>query len=433
MLARILSLEDYEVRKAENAKKGLEYLKNEDFDLVITDVKLPDGNGVELVKSIKAKAPLTEIILLTAFGKIQDGVEAMRNGAFDYLVKGDNHEQMLLVVPKAIDKAILQKKVALLEKKMKKVISFDDMIGKNKSFSEAIEIARKSAPTDASILILGETGTGKEVFAEAIHQESLRAYYPFVVLNCAAIPKDLLESELFGHKKGAFTGAVYDKKGLLEEANKGTLFLDELGEMNIDLQAKILRVLDTKSFTKVGDTKPQFADVRIVAATNRDLEMQIRKENFRADLFYRLSVISIHLPALRDRKDDLEMLIKYFVAKFSQKMNKPAPEIQKSFMDALKQYHFPGNIRELRNLIERALILNNDNILTIQNLPQEILTVNNFDYVNQASAEISLANIEKLHIQKILELANGNKTKAARDLGIGLTTLYRKIQEYGLE
>jgi transcriptional regulator with PAS, ATPase and Fis domain len=292
-------------------------------------------------------------------------------------------------------------------------------------------MARKVAPTEATVLLLGETGTGKEVFAQAIHYASKRATKPFIPLNCSAFSKDLLESELFGHKAGSFTSATRDKKGLIEEANTGTLFLDEIGEMHIDLQAKLLRVLETSEFLRVGETKPTRVNVRVIAATNRDLEQEVNDGKFRDDLFYRLNVFSIFLPSLRDRKKDIPAIAEFYLQLFSNKGNKHIDSMSKEFLDRLQQHEWKGNIRELKNIIERAVILADDHQLTLENLPADLQVSS-----NRSSGPISafdLASVEKLHIQRVLNHTRGNKTEAARLLNIGLTTLYRKIEEYKLK
>jgi two-component system NtrC family response regulator len=296
LLARILELEGYHVLQAANAKSGLKIIEREDIRVVLSDVKLPDANGVELVSRIKQLKPYIEVINLTAHGNISDGVTAIKNGAFDYLTKGNDNDKIIPLVNKAIDKANLQYQVNELQTQIELEHGFPIVLGRSPAIAEAIDLAKKVAKTDATVLLLGETGTGKEVFAEAIHYESLRKDKPFVAVNCSAFSRELLESELFGYKIGAFTGAIRDKKGLFEEANGGTIFLDELGEMSLDLQAKLLRVLENGTFMKIGETKTTKVDVRLIAATNRDLQKEAEESHFRLDLFYRLSGFSIVLP-----------------------------------------------------------------------------------------------------------------------------------------
>jgi DNA-binding NtrC family response regulator len=427
LLARIIGLEGYKVFQANTGKEGLKILAQEDIHVVLSDVKLPDANGVELVKQIKEKKPYVEVINLTAFGTIADGVLSIKNGAFDYITKGDDNDKILPMLSKAMDKAQLQLRVFQLQNKIIKQFSFDGIIGHSKAIMAAIELAKKVSVTDTTVLLLGETGTGKEVFAQAMHYNSARKTQNFVAVNCSAFGKDLLESELFGHKAGAFTGAVKDKKGLFEEADGGTLFLDEIGEMNIDLQAKILRVIERGEFIKVGDTKTIKVNVRIIAATNRNLEEEIEKGHFREDLFYRLSVFQIMLPSLNDRKDDVALLATHYLKEFADKTNQTINEIDSDFIKHLENHKWKGNVRELKNIIERSVIMCDGPVLTANLLPLDFL----FEQKSSLST-FDLASVEKHHIQKVLHYTKGNKTETARLLNIGLTTLYRKIDEYHL-
>ncbi len=428
LLARIIRLEGFEVIEAGTIKAGMKFLEKEEFSVLLCDVKLPDGNGVDLVSTVKAKYPAIEIILLTAYGNIADGVQAMKNGAFDYITKGDDNEKIIPLLNRAMERAQLQKRIEQLEERVGKRYGFENILGESSLIKEAIDLAKKAAPTDVSVLLLGETGTGKEVFAQAIHNGSKRSANPFMALNCSAFGKELLESEIFGHKAGAFTGAVKDKKGLIEEANNGTLFLDEIGEMHIDLQSKLLRVLETSEFIKVGDTKFTKVNVRIIAATNRNLRQEIEEGKFREDLFYRLNVFTIVLPSLRERKKDIPVLAKHFLKIFSLKTNQRIDGMSAAFLEHLQQHQWKGNIRELKNVLERAVILANGPELDIDTLPLE-LQIDQPMQQNGMSA-FDLASVEKLHIHRVLNHTKGNKTEAARLLNIGLTTLYRKIEEY---
>ena len=430
LMARIIELEKIEVSQAENGAAGLKLLEKQYFDVVICDVKLPDANGVELIPQMKKIQPLAEIILLTAYGNIPDGVQAIKNGAFDYITKGDDNNRIIPLVYRALEKVELSKRVNQLEQKIEQKYSFENIIGKSAPILSAIEMGRKVAQTDATVLLTGETGTGKEVFAQSIHYGSQRKNKPFVAINCSAFSKELLESELFGHKAGAFTGALKDKKGLFEEAHEGTIFLDEIGEMAIDLQAKILRVLETKEFIKIGETKSQKIDVRIIAATNRILEKEIETEHFRRDLFYRLSVFQIHLPPLRERISDIKLFVHEFVNLFAAKSNKRINTISPDYLKLLEQNSWKGNIRELRNVIERSVILTDNDTLSIDTLPLEIQypDTDSSDFITT----MALSDIERLHIEKILGYTKGNKAEAARILKIGIATLYRKIEEYKL-
>jgi two-component system, NtrC family, response regulator len=426
LLGRILQLEGYHILEAENIKEAWKILENEDVTLVLSDVKLPDGNGVELTAQIKAKFPAVEIIVLTAFGTIADGVKAIKNGAFDYITKGDDNDKIIPLVSKAIDKSLLQHKILRLENKLRLQFSFESIIGNSGEIKSAINIARRVAATDTTVLLLGETGTGKEVFAHAIHHENKRQSRSFVAVNCSSFSKDILESELFGYKAGAFTGALKDKKGLWEEAEGGTIFLDEIGEMSLDLQAKLLRVLENGEFIKLGDTKTIRSNVRIIAATNRDLTLEIEKGSFRSDLYYRLSVFAIKLPALRERPEDISLLAEHYLVEFSHKTNRQVIAMDKEFMNRISRHPWKGNVRELKNTIERAVILSDLDTLTADLLPIE------FHMNSETLNQMDLASAEKTHIQKVLHYSKGNKTEAARLLNIGLTTLYRKIEEYQL-
>lgn len=434
LLSRIISLEGFDVSQASDLKNAKKRLEISEFDVVISDVKLPDGSGVEFSKIIKEKYPATEVILLTAYGNIPDGVQAIKNGAFDYITKGDDNNKIIPLVYKAVEKVALNKRVIQLEKQLGDKLSFDNIIGKSKTIQSAIDSAKKVAVTDATVLLTGETGTGKEVFAQAIHNASNRAKHNFIAINCSAFSKELLENELFGHKAGAFTGAVKDTKGIFEEANNGTVFLDEIGEMALDLQAKLLRVLESGEFLKVGDNKPTKINVRIIAATNRDLQTEIENGNFREDLYYRINIFNIQLTPLRERVVDIEELAKYFLVKFSQKAGKKMIAISPDYVEALKQHSWKGNIRELRNIIERSLILSDNEELKVESLPSEFQSPSssNSQFSTKPLSAFELASAEKIHIQKVLNYANGNKTKTAELLGIALTTLYRKIEEYQL-
>lgn len=424
LLGMILSQENFNVKEASTARSAMTMLEQYEFDVVLSDVRLPDAFGVDLVKSIKTKYPHLEIILMTAFGNITDAVQAMKNGAYDYLVKGDDNDKIIPLVYKSLEKAKDNKSKIIQKSSSSK--GFETILGNSPSIIQAKKLAEKVALTDATVLLTGETGTGKEVFANAIHEGSDRKKNNFVAINCSAFSKEILESELFGHKAGAFTGAVKDKKGLVEEANGGTLFLDEIGEMPIELQAKLLRVLETKEFIKMGETKVSRSDFRLIAATNRDLEEEIKQGNFREDLYFRLNIFEIRLPSLRERKEDLKALAKNFVNVFSQKLHISNIEISPEYYKTLEKNDWKGNIRELRNTVERSLILMNDHILDAESLPR---------YSEKVSSEndsFSMKSLEKEHIQKVLQYTKGNKAEAARLLEIGIATLYRKLEEYHL-
>lgn len=430
LLSRIIGLEGFEVFQASDFRNGKKRLEISEIDVVICDVKLPDGSGVDFSKFIKDKYPSLEVILLTAFGNIPDGVQAIKNGAFDYITKGDDNNKIIPLVYKAIEKVALNKRVLQLEKQLGNKYSFETILGKSKQIKFAIDSGKKVAVTDATVLLTGETGTGKEVFSQAIHNASNRSKQNFVAVNCSAFSKELLENELFGHKAGAFTGAIKDSKGIFEEANNGTVFLDEIGEMPLDLQAKLLRVLESGEFLKVGDNKVTKINVRIIAATNRDLEKEIEAGNFREDLFYRINIFNISLPSLRERVSDIEELAYYFLKNFSLKTGKKINSINQEYLEALKHHPWKGNIRELRNVIERSVILTDDSELGLISLPSDFQNGNSNISDNKSLSAFSLASAEKIQIQKTLNYTNGNKAEAARLLEIGIATLYRKIEEY---
>lgn len=433
LLARIISLEGFDVSQAGDCKTALKKLEQKDIDVILCDVKLPDGNGVDFLKQIKIKYPFSEIILLTAYGNIPDGVQAIKNGAFDYITKGDDNNKIIPLLFRAMEKVDLAKRVHSLEKQLANKYSFESILGISKLIINAVDLAKKVAETNTTVLLTGETGTGKEVFAQAIHQASARSTKNFVAINCSAFSKELLESEMFGHTAGAFTGAVQNKKGLFEEADHGTIFLDEIGEMSLDLQAKLLRVLESGEFIRVGESHVTKVDVRIIAATNRDLQKEIEVNHFRQDLFYRLSVFQIQLPSLRDRVSDIEILANHFMNVFSAKTNKKIKTISKEFLEILKIHEWPGNIRELKNIIERSVILSNAEELTVDTLPSELLKQETISTgTKKILSAFDLASAEKIHIQKVLNHTNRNKTETARLLNIALTTLYRKLEEYNI-
>lgn len=428
LMARILSLEDYKLLETGDARSGLRILEHTDVHLVISDVKLPDANGVALTAQIKRAYPAIEVIVLTAYGTIADGVTAMKNGAFNYITKGDDNDKLIPLVSQAMEKAQLQWRIKQLEAQVQQRYNFDNILGQSRAIRQAIDLARKVAVTDTTVLLTGETGTGKEVFAQAIHQASPRRSGPFVAINCGALSKEILESELFGHRAGAFTGASRDQKGLFSEADKGSLFLDEIGEMPLDLQAKLLRVLETHEFTRVGDTKPTQVDVRIVAATNRSLEQETSRGQFRLDLFYRLSVFSIELPTLQSRREDIPLLAEQFARQDTAKIGKKPMTLSPMFLDVLMHYAWKGNIRELRNVIERAVILSEGPTLLPEHLPLEVQS----PATGITNSAFDLASVERKHIAQILHYTHGNKAETARLLGIGLSTLYRKIEQFQL-
>ena len=428
LLSRILELEGYEVLKAKDRATALYTLRKQEVQVVLCDVFLPDGNGVDMVQELQQLAPAAKIILLTAHGNIPDGVQAIKNGAFDYIVKGDDNRKIIPIVSRAMDAIASEQKKKTASQKTSKMHTFNTIVGRSAAIVDVIMQARKVAATDVSVLINGETGTGKEVFAQAIHSASRRGGSAFLALNCSAFSRELLESELFGYKAGAFTGAVKDKRGLLEEANHGTVFLDEIGEMALELQSKLLRVLETGEFVKVGDTKTTRVDVRILSATNRNLKEEIAAGRFREDLYFRLSVFRIELPPLRQRKEDILPLAKHFIDRYSGQIGRLTPTLSSEARDLFLSYPWSGNVREMMNAVEHALIVC-DGEITRNDLPIDMLS----GEISPASDDsFDLKSVERNHIIKVLHHTHGNKTETARLLKIGLTTLYRKIEEYGI-
>jgi two-component system NtrC family response regulator len=446
-VARTLELEGYTVLQAATAYVGLQLLAEHaaDISVVLSDVKLPDGRGLDLLPRYRALAPQAEVILMTAYGTIADGVRAMKEGAFDYLAKGDADERLVVIVDRAAEQSRLRRRVAQLEQKVQKQYSFAEMVGDSLTLAQVKQTAQQVALTEATVLLEGPTGAGKELFAQAIHYGSPRQQKPFVAVNCSAFPKDLLESELFGYRKGAFTGANVDKKGLFEEANGGTLFLDEIGELAPEAQAKLLRALESREFTKLGDSRPTRVNVRVVAATNRNLRQEAEAGHFRLDLYYRLSVVVLSIPPLSARPGDVPALAQYFAQHFASQLRQQPLLISAEAMHALETYTWPGNVRELRNVLERASILTPPgHALAVSELPLEIQLAALETQLGPVATEPTktasaanndprlLRNAEKHHIQRILQECQGNKAATARVLGIAHTTLYRKIEEYGL-
>ena len=438
LLKRILKLEGYTVDTAANGRDGLEKASTGDYAVVVCDVRLPDADGIELTRRIKEKSPASEVIQLTAHGNIADGVRAVQNGAFNYIVKGDDNNRVLPLVERASEKAKAQFRLRDIARANSERYGFDRIIGESEALERAKRLARQVAPTDTTVLITGPTGTGKEVFANAVHYTSHRSAEPFVAINCAAFSKELLESEMFGHAAGAFTGATRAKKGLFEEADGGTIFLDELGEMDLSLQAKLLRVLENGSFMRVGTTTEVKVDVRVIGATNRDLLAESENGTFRLDLYYRLSTFTVALPSLAERASDIPILARHFIDSLGATMNKKVDGMDRAFEQAILRKEWKGNVRELRNFIERTLILANGDKLTAVDLPFEFdeglaARKEGRDVSLEELPAVSLADVERFHIDRVMTMTGGNKSRSAELLGIGLTTLYRKLDEYKLK
>jgi two-component system NtrC family response regulator len=431
-----LAEEGYRVITAADGPSGLEAYQREAVDVVLTDIRMPGMEGIELLARLKAMQPELPVIMLTAFGTIDSAVEAMRLGAFDYLTKPFSRDQLRASVRKALEVAELRSENRQLREVVSERFSFANMIAGSRAMRAVSDTASRVAQTDTTVLLVGESGTGKELLARAIHFNSGRARGAFVTVNCAAIPEQLLESELFGHRRGSFTGAVVDKRGKFEMANGGTVFLDEIGELAPLLQVKLLRVLQEREIDKVGETRPIKVDVRVLAATNRDLEKMIAGGTFREDLYYRLAVVSIRMPPLRERVDDIPLLVDAFLEKHAQRLGHARPAIQKDVYSAFNLYSWPGNIRELENVVERALVLDKDGVIGLDDLPDRLRTP--AQRIGNARIElpdegISLEKVERELILTALEKHDWNQTRAAAYLDVTRSTLLYRMQKYALE
>ena len=428
--------EGYEVVTAATGTEGLHAFQTRPVDLIVTDVRMPEMDGVELLARLKAMQADLPVVMLTAHGTITSAVEAMKLGAFDYLTKPFERERLKAVVQKALAMAALATENRQLRQVIAERFSFASMIAGSRAMRAVTDTASRVAQTDTTVLLEGESGTGKELLAKAIHFHSSRARGPFVTINCGAIPEQLLESELFGHRRGSFTGAVTDKRGKFEAADRGTIFLDEIGELPLMLQVKILRVLQEREIDKVGDTRSIKVDVRVLAATNRDLNKMIADGTFRDDLYYRLAVVSIRVPPLRERTDDIPLLVDYLLDKHTGRSGKPRPEVDKIVYAALNRHAWPGNIRELENVLERALVLDRDGRIGIDDLPERMRSPD--QQVGTLRMElpdegISLEEVEKELLLAALQKHNWNQTRAAHYLKITRSTLLYRMQRFGLE
>ena len=429
LLKDILEDHGYPVVVAREGREALDHLENDEYLVVLTDLRMKGIDGAELLRELVQHHPACNTIMMTAFGTVESAVDAMKRGAFDYLTKPIKTDELLVTVEKALREASLRREVAHLRKQVNREYAFDQILGKSKPMREVFDLIRRVADSQANILITGESGTGKELVAKAIHYNSSRKDATFIPVNCAAIPEQLLESELFGHVKGAFTDARSDKRGLFEEAQKGTLFLDEISEMPMPLQAKLLRAVQEREIRRVGATQSVPVNVRIIAATNLVLAEEVEAKRFREDLYYRLNVIEIRLPPLRDRKEDVPLLCNMLLHKMANGMGKPSMGIAESALGLLIDYHWPGNVRELENVIERAVILAPGNIVTVEALPAAIREAKGERRLIEEGSErsLSMEEVERVYIQRILEKTQGNKLQAAQILGIDRKTLYRKL------
>lgn len=433
MLYQTLSSEGYKVILSTDTPNGVEQIQKENIDLILTDLRLPSGTGIDILTSAREQSPFIPVIIMTAFGKIEDAVKAVKEGAYDFITKPFDPDHLLLLIKRALEKKRLLTENVLLKEGRGRDIP--GLIGNSPKYMEALQLAHKVAPSKATVLLSGESGTGKEVFAKTIHYLSLYKDGPFVAINCAAIPKELLESELFGHEKGSFTGATEKRIGKFELANRGTIFLDEIGEMDLGLQAKLLRVLQGDSIERVGGAKKIEVDVRIIAASNRNLKEAINEKTFREDLYYRITVFPITLPPLRERREDIPLLTYHFISAYNRELKKRIQDISESALELLIQQPWKGNIRELENCIERAMILCDGATILPEHLGLLDVRLREPDVLKGGLAElvaVSTKSAETRAIKSILELTKGNKSKAAEILQVSYKTLLTKIKGYGI-
>ena len=429
----ILTKEGYAVTEAYNGEQAVELLRKQDFDLVMTDIKMEKMDGFEVLRQAQQISPGTTVVMMTAFASVGSAVEAMRAGATDYITKPFINDDIRLTVRRIIDGRDLQRENQILRQELsQRRDTFKDIIGNSEAMQKVFAVMEKVVPSKANVLITGESGTGKGLVAQAIHDSGPRKGKPFIAINCGAIPENLLETELFGHKKGAFTSAVEDKKGLITMANEGTLFLDEVGELPLALQVKLLHVIQTKELTPVGDTRVITVDIRIIAATNADLMQRVKEGRFREDLYYRLNVIELRLPPLRERRDDIPVLVKHYLKTFADEAKKTITDVEYDAMKALLAYDWPGNIRELRNTLERAVVLAEGDIVALHDLPDKFRNID-LEGISASSLRQALDDFEREYIRRNLAENKGNKEATAERLGIDLATLYRKLKKLRID
>ena len=430
-LGAALEMDGYTVFLAADGKQGLEILERGDTDLVITDLKMPEVSGEEILAKVTGETPGIPVIVLTGHGTIDSAVDAMRKGAYDFLTKPVNLDRLSLLVKRALERREISLQNSVYRKEIEGKTTFENMIGKSHEIQKVFDLVKKVAPSKASVLITGESGVGKEMIANALHNLSPRKDKPFIKVHCAALSDSLLESELFGHEKGAFTGAIAMKRGRFELAHEGTIFLDEIGEISQNVQVKLLRVIQERKFERVGGEETLDVDVRIIAATNRNLEEEIKKGNFREDLYYRLNVVNINVPPLRERKDDIPIMVNNFIRKFSKENNKNITTVDTKAKNALYSYDWPGNIRELRNCIEGAVVIAEGSTLRLEDLPPAVRKSQENSSIS-IPAGTDMDTAEKIIIRETLLFCHGNKSKTAQVLGIGRKTLHRKLLEMNL-
>ncbi|MEI7525556.1 MAG: sigma-54 dependent transcriptional regulator [Mariniphaga sp.] len=415
----------YRVECAENAKKALTLLESDQFDIILADIKMPGMDGLEMLRRIKAIKPDSIVIVMTAFATVDTAVKALKDGAYDYVTKPFDPDDLTHLIRNATKQISLEDENENLRKKVITLENVEDLIGTSEAMKDLLREVENVAQTNSSVILTGESGTGKELVARAIHANSPRRFFPFVSVHCGALTESLLESELFGHEKGAFTGAMYNRKGRFEMADSGSIFLDEIATISSKMQVELLRVLESKTFIRVGGNKEISSDFRVICATNKDLKSMVEQGTFREDLYYRLNVVNIHIPPLRDRIADIPLLVDYFIKKYCTSMNKPPASIDISALKRLQEFNYPGNIRELENMIERAIVVGDGKRITLKDLPLEKTMVN--------SSTESLDDFEKAFILQILQKYSWNISRAAKALKVDRVTLYHKIKKYDLK
>jgi len=430
LLSNVLRGEEFSVITVNDSLEASKILKKEEFDIVITDLKMKGLKGLDLLEKTKQVSPLTPVIIITAFGTIESAIKAMKMGAYDYITKPFQMDELVITVKKALENRLLKKEVVRLKKEVESRYQFHQLIGKSPSMKKIYDLIERISDTSSNVLITGVSGTGKELVAKAIHYNGTRKEGQFIAVNCAAIPETLLESELFGYKKGAFTDAKSDKKGLIFEANEGTLFLDEITEMPLTLQAKLLRVIEEREVRPLGDTNSYPIDIRIITTSNRDIKSLIQQGQFREDLYYRLKVIDIELPSLHDRKEDIPLLTQHFIIKFSNELKKNIRGVSEEALKFLLNYSWPGNVRELENVIQRAIILTRHETILPEDLPDIVIHGKDEGLTEKGLREkYTVDQLEKEYIKKVMIQVGGNKSKAAGILGLDRKTLYRKLED----
>jgi DNA-binding NtrC family response regulator len=432
-LEHILRKEGYDVATADSGMSALKKLASTEFDLVMTDLKMKQVDGMEVLARTKEQFPDTEVVMLTAYATVATAIEAMQKGAYHYIPKPYKIDEVRMITKRALEKKALKDELRVIRQDYCRRVGIPFIVGKSPKMQEIIEMVTQIAPADCSVLIFGETGTGKELLARAIHQQSNRAEERFLAFNCGAFTEELLTNELFGHEKDAFTGATTTKIGLLEAADKGTVFLDEIGDMPASMQVKLLRVIEEKSLLRVGGTQPIKVDIRIVAATNKDLNKEVETGGFRKDLFYRLNVVSLHLPPLAERRDDIPLLAHHFLARYAEAQGKSFKGFSDEAMEVLVNYEYPGNIRELENIVERAVVLCNEGEILAKHLPQELGQYALKVYRQASQRFPTLEENEVEYVSWVLKQVDGNKTRAAEVLGIDRVSLWRKLKRWGLD